>query len=211
MSMSGVRRGLVFVMSGPSGAGKTVVAKRLIPLEPNVHFCTTTTTRPPRPGERDGVDYFFVSEQDFLRRKEQGGFLETARVPPDGGWLMGVARDQVDAALARGRDVFAVLDVQGARSIRALLPQAILIFLKPPDVETLRRRLVGRATEPAADLERRLANALVELSREAEFDYSVVNADDRLEDTVEQVQAIMRRERGRPDPRFAVLDPPRGW
>lgn len=165
--------------------------------EPQLHFCVTATTRKPRPGERDGADYFFYSEEEFLRLLNQGKLLEYARVPPDTGYYYGTPRDQVEPIIASGRDVFTQADVQGARSLRTQVPSAVLIFLKPPDVETLHRRLIGRAAEQAPEMRQRLENAQAELGRESEFDYSVVNADGALDEAVEHVRAIMREVRAR--------------
>ena len=163
--------GRVFVLSGPSGAGKTELARVLRAREPGVHYLITATTRAPRPGERDGVDYHFFSEADFQQSRERGAFLECARIPPRTGFLYGSPRDQVEEALARGQDVFAQVDVQGARSIRAQLPDAVLIFLKPPDLLTLQRRLADRATEASDEMTDRLENARAELACEVEFDH----------------------------------------
>ncbi len=196
--------GRVFVLSGPSGAGKTELARLLRVREPDVHYLITATTRSPRPGERHGVDYYFFSEADFLRSMDRGEFLECARIPPGTGFLYGSPRNQVEQALSRGQDVFAQVDVQGARSIRAQLPDAVLMFLKPPDLETLQRRLADRATEASDELKDRLENARAELAHEVEFDHSVINADGRLEEAVERVQAIMRDERHRPAERGAL-------
>jgi guanylate kinase len=188
------RAGVFFVLSGPAGSGKTALMAALRDLEPEIRYCITATTRPPRPGERDGVDYYFLSREEFLERVDRGDFLEYAEVPPSGGNLYGSPRQQVIDALAEGRDVLLQVDVQGARSVRALMP-ATTIFLCPPDVETLRRRLISRGTERTADMERRLANAEVELCRADEFDYTVVNADGRLDDAVNDLRAILARER----------------
>jgi guanylate kinase len=165
--------------------------------EPQLHFCITATTRTPRAGEHHGVDYFFYAEDEFLRLLDQGGLLEYARVPPESGYYYGTPRDQVEPIIASGRDVFTQADVQGARNLRAQVPTAVLIFLKPPDPETLRRRLVGRGAEAAPEMRRRLENAQAELGRELEFDYSVVNFDGALDDAVERVRAIMREARER--------------
>ncbi len=197
MASAGRPKGRLFVLSGPSGAGKTELMRLLRVRQPDLRFCVTTTTRPPRAGERDGVDYYFYSEADFLRLLDEGKLLEYARVPPDIGYYMGTPRDEVEPVLAAGRDVFTQADVQGARSLRAQVPTAVLIFLKPPDVETLRRRLVRRATESEAEMRDRLANAQAELGFEPEFDYSIVNADGRLEEAAAEVEAIIRDERKR--------------
>ncbi len=190
-------RGRLFVLSGPSGAGKTALVRELREREPQVHFAITATTRPPRPGERNGVDYYFLSQEEFQARLAEGAFLEHARFPPGDGYLYGTPRAEVTAPVERGQDALVQVDIQGARSIKSLIPDAVLIFLKPPDVETLRRRLMGRGTETTPDLERRMQTALAELACEPEFDYVVVNADQQLDAAVRQVQEIMRRERER--------------
>jgi guanylate kinase len=187
----------MFVLSGPSGAGKTALVDRLRQREPDVHYTITATTRPPRAGEEHGVHYFFYSEGEFLELERAGDLLEFARVPPGGSTLYGTPRPQVTEALARGRDVLANVDVQGAASIRARIPNAILIFLKAPDQATLRRRLEGRGSERPEQIEARINNALLELGRADEFDYCLVNEDGRLDDAVSQVVEIMRRERAR--------------
>jgi guanylate kinase len=189
------RRGQLFVLSGPSGAGKTALVDRLRVLEPHVHYCITATTRPPRPGEEHGVHYYFLSEADFRELKGSGGLLEYARIPPGGSRLYGTPAAQVVEAMDRGQDVLANVDVQGAASIKRRFPDAVLIFLRPPDVETLRRRLENRGTESPEDLESRLQNARLELTREDEFDQAVVNADGELERAVERVSSIIHARR----------------
>jgi guanylate kinase len=186
-------------LTGPSGAGKTELMRQLRLRHPELHFCVTATTRPPRAGERDGIDYHFFSERDFLRLLDDGKLLEYARVPPESGYYYGTPRDEVESIVVSGRDVFTQADVQGARSLRSQVPSAVLIFLKPPDVDTLRRRLVRRAAENEGEMQRRLNNAQAELQFEPEFDYSIVNADGHLEDAVAEIESIIRdeRERGR--------------
>lgn len=186
------RRGKLFVLSGPSGAGKTALVDRLRVLEPHVHYCITATTRPPRAGEEHGVHYYFLSEAEFRELKRSGGLLEYARIPPGGSRRYGTPSAQVVEALDRGDDVLANVDVQGAASIKRRFPDAVLIFLRPPDIETLRRRLENRGTESAEDLVSRLQNARLELTREGEFDQVVVNADGELERAVERVASIIR-------------------
>jgi guanylate kinase len=165
--------------------------------EPEVHYAITATTRAPRPGERHGVDYFFYSEQGFQELLDRGSLVEYARIPPLDGYLYGTPRSEVTEPVEYGVDGFVQVDIQGARSIRDLVPDAILIFLKPPDFATLRNRLVGRGTEATPELERRLKNAVTELACEPEFSYAVVNADGQLEEAVERVREIMRVERSR--------------
>ena len=197
MATAGRPSGSLFVLSGPSGAGKTELMRVLKEREPDLHFCVTATTRQPRAGEHYGVDYFFYSEDEFLQLLDQGRLLEYARVPPDTGYYYGTPLDEVEPYVAAGHDVFTQADVQGARSLRTQVPSAVLIFLKPPDAETLRRRLVGRGAEAAPEMRRRLANAQAELGSESAFDYVVVNHDGALDEAVEEVRAIIREVRAR--------------
>ena len=201
---------LVFVLSGPAGVGKTALVSALRDNEPSMYFCITATTRSPRVGEQHGRDYYFYTEEEFALHLQEGSLLEHARVPPTGGRLYGTPRHQIDQAIRLGRDVFLQVDVQGARSVRARIPNAITIFLLPPGAETLRERLIKRGTEPTPEMERRLSNALVELACAEEFDYSVVNDEGKLEEAAERVRGIMRDEHARPSPRYAVIDPELG-
>jgi len=200
--------GLVFVLSGPAGAGKTNLMQELRAMLPDMHFCITATTRDPRPGERHGVDYFFYSPDEFEQIREDNGFLEWANVPPGSHKMYGTPKQQVVDALVEGKDVLLQVDVQGARSVRRRIPNAILIFLKPESFEVLRHRLVGRGTETTPDREARLQNAMLELQAESEYDYVVVNPEGRLEEAVGQVREIVDRERNRVPPRIARIDPP---
>ena len=188
-------RGRLFVLSGPSGAGKTALVHELKSREPRIHFAITATTRSPRPGERHAIDYYFYDDAEFRKLLARNAFVEHAQVPPQTGYFYGTPRSEVTEPIARGEDAFVQVDVQGARSIRTLVPDAVLIFLKPPDVETLRHRLIGRGTEATPEMERRLENAIAELACERDFAYVVVNADAQLAAAVAQVQAIMERER----------------
>lgn len=195
--------GLVFVLSGPSGVGKDTVLARLRVDEPEIHYCVTATTRSPRPGEQHGVNYYFLSEPAFERLRIEGGLLEWANVH---GNRYGAPCAQVVDALARNQDVLACVDVQGAMSIRARIPAAILIFLAPASASELEQRLRRRGTEDAAALETRLANARGELDRMPDFDFVVVNRDGRLEAAVEAARGIIRSERLRVAPRYAAVE-----
>ena len=175
-----------------------------------MHFCITATTREPRTGEQHGVDYYFYSPETFQQVRDEGGLLEWANIPPGSPKLYGTPKAQVERALGNGRDVFLQVDVQGARSVRRRIPNAILIFLKPEDMEVLRHRLLGRGTETTPDMESRLENAVVELRAEPEFDHVVVNVDGRLDDAVNQIREIIDQERHRAPPRIARIDPADG-
>ena len=176
----------MYVVAGPSGVGKTSVVAGLLRKVPSLMLSTSATTRAPRPNERDGVDYFFLDEGEFARREAAGGFLETAVVH---GNRYGTPRGPVEEALAAGRTVILEIDAQGARSVRAAMPDAVLIFIEPPSWEILRARLEDRKTESAEALERRLKNAVEEMAAAPEFDHRVVN--DELEEAVDQVIRIL--------------------
>ncbi len=156
------------------------------------HFVVTVTTRPKRPGERDGVDYIFLEPSQFQALMAQDGFLEHAEVY---GRYYGVPRGQVEEALQAGKDVIVKTDVQGARTIRAKLSNALLIFLAPPDMQELERRLRERKSETAEDLQRRIRTAQQEMDCQGEFDNVVVNHNGRLEETVAEIERIISDEK----------------
>ncbi len=188
---------LLVVISGPSGVGKDAVLERMKRLLRPWHFIVTATTRPKRDGERDGVDYIFLTPQEFEALLAQEGFLEYANVY---GRYYGVPRAQVESALASGKDVMVKTDVQGARTIRSKIPGAVLVFLAPPDLGELERRLRERKSETAEDLERRIRTATAELACVPEFDYVVVNRTDQLEQAVAEIEGIMAKEKEKPQP-----------
>lgn len=185
---------LLVVLSGPSGVGKDVALKRMLELGCPLIAVVTATTRPQRPGEVDGRDYIFLTPPEFDRLLAQDEFLEHATVY---GNRYGVPKQQVRDALARGQDVLLKTDVQGAASIRALVPQALLIFLAPPSLVALSQRLKQRKTESEPELARRLRTAEHELEQQRLFDYVVVNHNGRLDEAVNEIQAIVERERQR--------------
>jgi guanylate kinase len=181
------RKGHVFVISSPSGGGKTSLVKRLRRQLPGLALSVSVTTRAPRPGERDGRDYHFVSPEAFRRLQRAEALLEWARVHDA---RYGTPKQPVVDALARGRDVVLSIDVQGAQKVRrALGRRAVLIFLLPPSMEQLERRLTRRRTETSEAIRRRLRVAARELARAGTYDYTVVN--DRLDDAVRDVRAII--------------------
>ena len=193
---------LLVVLSGPSGVGKDAVLAELRKLDRSWYFAVTATTRPMRPGERDGVDYIFLDADTFDKMRERDEFLECAEVY--GRWY-GVPRSQARNALRSGRDVFLKIDVQGAATIRSMAPEALLIFLIPPTVEDLRDRLRGRMTESAEELERRLQTAETELGEIAQFDYRVVNNNGGLAQAATDIDAIISAEKCRVSPRMTQL------
>ena len=193
---------LLVVLSGPSGVGKDAVLSELRKLDRPWHFAVTATTRPMRPGERDGVDYIFLDAETFDRMRERDEFLECAEVY--GRWY-GVPRSQAREALRSGKDVFLKIDVQGAATIRGMAPEALLIFLIPPSLGELQQRLRGRMTESSEELERRLRTAEEELGQVHHFDYRVVNPDGRLEVAVADIDSIVAAEKCRVSPRMVQL------
>ncbi|NLG70494.1 MAG: guanylate kinase [Chloroflexi bacterium] len=189
---------LLIVISGLSGAGKDAIIQRLKERGLPFHFVVTTTSRPKRENEVHGVDYFFVTDDEFRRMVEAGEMLEYAEVY---GQLKGVTRDQVFKALQSGQDVIMRLDVQGAATIRQLFPEALLIFITVPNQEALLRRLIRRETETEESLRVRLEDAHKELQRISEFDYILVNEEHRLEDAVDTIIGIINAEHHRVHPR----------
>jgi guanylate kinase len=185
--------GHVFVITGPSGVGKGTLIRGLLERVPGLELSVSATTRPPRPGERDGVDYHFLSDEEFDRGVANGEFVEHARYS---GHQYGTLRSELERRMAEAAGVVLEIEVQGARQIRAAMPEAVQVFIAPPSVEALRARLVGRGTDAPADVEARLATALEELEAEREFEYVVVN--DRLEQATEELAEIVRRELRRP-------------
>jgi len=177
---------VLFVLSGPSGVGKGTVSKRLRSTVPNLWLSVSWTTRAPRPDEVDGVDYVFVTKEQFEAERDSGGFYEWFEVFGD---LKGTPRRPVEERLDAGWDVLLEIDVQGALKVKDLEESAVLIFLMPPSPDELRRRLVTRGTESPEALDRRLAAAAAEEARAAEFDHVVVNDD--LERVVGEVAGIL--------------------
>lgn len=167
-------QGTLFVVSAPSGAGKTSLVKALRECVSDLRVSVSHTTRAMRPGEIDGQDYFFVDTAAFERMIAQGAFLEHARVFDN---YYGTAQAAVEECLKRGEDVILEIDWQGARQIRSLIPESIGIFIVPPSREILRQRLKGRGQDSEAVIERRMSDAIAELSHYPEYDYLVVNDD----------------------------------
>ncbi|MGE3537628.1 MAG: guanylate kinase [Candidatus Tectimicrobiota bacterium] len=186
------RRGIVFVLSAPSGAGKTSLSQRLRADMTDVVQVTTCTTRSPRPGERDGHDYHFLSYAVFEQRVAAGDFLEWAQVH---GHLYGTLRQSVDEATARGQDVLLVIDVQGAAQLRAVHVDAVQVFVVPPSWEALAERLQARGSEAPGVQAQRLLVARQELAHYTAYDYVVIN--DQLDQAVHTLKSIILAERQR--------------
>jgi guanylate kinase len=180
------------VLAAPSGTGKTTLAQRLVAESPVFVFSVSATTRPPREGERDGVDYHFVDRPTFEAMVERGELTEWAEVH---GRLYGTPRSELEQAADAGKHVLLDIDVQGARQVRARVPDALLLFLLPPSVDDLMARLTSRGTERATEVGRRLRSALAELDAAAEFDFVVVNDD--IEQCLDRIRSIVDAEASR--------------
>lgn len=190
---------LLVVLSGPSGVGKDAALAALKLLDRPWHFVVTATTRPQRPGEQDGVDYIFLETSAFLKLKERDDLLECAQVY--GNWY-GVPRSQVRQGLQDGKDVILKVDVQGADTVRKLAPEALFIFMVPGSFDELRSRLTLRMTEIPSEIDLRLRIAQNELGRVGEYDYRVVNQDDKLDQAIAEIDAIVTAEKCRVRPRI---------
>jgi guanylate kinase len=182
---------LMLIISGPSGVGKDSVVQALMQDKTAFHFVVTATSRPPRPGELHGVDYIFVSEEEFERMIDEDELLEYAVVHDN---YKGVPKSQIRQALASGKDVLMRVDPQGAATITQLVPQAISVFLTAESEEALSNRLHDRHTETSASFDLRLQIARDELERIDEFDYCVVNRAGKLEETVRKIRSIITAE-----------------
>jgi guanylate kinase len=192
----------VFVLSGPSGVGKDSVARRLRDQGFPLGYCITATTRRQRPSEVHGVNYFFVSPDEFERMRTAGELLEYALVHEN---YYGIPLAQVRDGLRRGDDLLITVDVQGARTVRAKLEDAVLIFLAPESLDELIPRLKGRGTETEQERAIRLANAEREMGQRWEYDYCVINERDRLDETADRVRSIIVAERSRVHKRLVTL------
>lgn len=193
---------LLVVLSGPSGVGKDAILTRMRELGRHFHYVVTATTRPKRACEKNGVDYHFLSRQKFQRVLDEDGFLEWATVY---GNYYGVPRDEITSALSKGIDVIVKVDVQGAATIKKILPQAVFIFLMPPSMEELEKRLRNRLSESSTDLALRLKSAKEEAESLLLFDYAITSRQDRLDDVVFQIDAIIAAEKCRVKPRIVDL------
>jgi guanylate kinase len=177
----------VFVITGPSGVGKGTLIRTLQERVPELELAVSATTRPPRPGEREGVDYHFLSDAGFERRVAAGEFVEHARYS---GHRYGTLRSELEDRRGGGHPVVLEIELQGARQVREAMPEAVQIFIAPPSVEALRTRLVGRGTDDSGQVAARLATAREELEAQGEFAHVVVN--DRLEDAVADLERRVR-------------------
>ncbi len=191
----GDQRPLLVVLSGPSGAGKDAVLDELARRGRKFHRVVTCTTRPPRPGEREGIDYYFITDQAFDALISGGGLLEHAVVY---GHRSGVPRQQVADKLAQGDDVYVRTDVQGAAAIKLLAPSALLIFIAPSSMGEIEARIRARRSDGEDRIQQRLKAAHAEMARRSEFGYVIVNEPGRLEETADRLIEILDAERLRP-------------
>ena len=185
-------RGLLIVVSGASGTGKGTVCKKILDDMPEVAYSISATTRAPRPGEVDGREYYFLSRDKFKAWIADEKFLEYAEVY---GNFYGTPLNKIEERLNRGEDILLEIDVQGALNVKRKCPDGIYIFLLPPSLEELKRRIEGRGTETPESLKRRLANAVAEIKTGLEYSYAVVN--DSVDDAAAQIKAIIVAERCR--------------
>ncbi|UJA20110.1 guanylate kinase [Thermoleophilia bacterium SCSIO 60948] len=181
----------VFVVTGPSGVGKGTLIRRLLDSVPGLALSVSATTRAPRPGERDGREYHFLDRQEFDRRADASDFLEFASYS---GNRYGTLRSEVERRLAAGRSVVLEIEVQGARQVRAAMPEAVSVFIAPPDPSALRARLEGRATDSDEQITERLKTAEIELAASDEFTHQIVNDD--IDAAAARLESVVRRELG---------------
>ena len=185
------REGIFFVITGPSGVGKTTIMERALESYEKLAYSVSHTTREARPGEIDGEDYHFVTEEEFEALKEDGGFLEWAEIYGD---YYGTSRGEIERIRREGSDPFLDIDVQGAAQLRAdPSVEAVFLFIAPPSLEELERRIVDRGAEGAKTIEKRLQVARDELTRIPEFDYLIVN--EEIEEAVRDLGTVIRAER----------------
>ena len=185
-----MQKGLLIVVSGASGTGKGTVCKKILDDLPEITYSISATTRSPRPGEVDGREYYFLSRDEFTAWIDDGKFLEFAEVY---GNFYGTPLNKIEDQLNRGKDILLEIDVQGALEVKRKCPEGVYIFLLPPSLEELKRRIEGRGTETPESLSRRLANAVAEIKIGLEYTYAVVN--DSVDNAAAQIKSILAAER----------------
>jgi guanylate kinase len=185
--------GRLFVITAPSGAGKTSLIGALLKEDPRLKLSVSYTTRPPRPGEQDGREYHFVDDATFLAMRGRGEFLESAEVH---GYRYGTSRKAITDTLAKGQDLVLEIDWQGARQVRALYPECVGVFIHPPSIEELERRMRARAQDSDAVIRRRMQNARDELAHAGEFEYAIINKD--FDTARQELAEIVQKERAKP-------------
>ncbi len=183
-------RGRLYILSGPAGVGKGTVLRRVFEKLDNIVYSVSCTTRAPRPGERDGVNYIFMDEPSFKKMVGEGRFIEWANVH---GHFYGTRKDIVEETLRQGKDVLLEIDVQGASQVKGKMPEAVMIFIQPPSFEELVRRLQKRGTEGPEELKLRISNAKTEMSHADEYEYMIIN--DKIEKAADDFIKIVKKYR----------------
>ena len=186
------RKGLLLVVSGPSGAGKGTICKALLNKNDQIKLSVSATTRKPRTGEVDGVNYFFIEKEKFTQMIEEGEFLEYAQIYDN---LYGTPKAAIMECLEKGQDVILEIEMQGASQIKEVCPDGVFIFVLPPSLEELKNRIVGRGTETAEEIEKRFSCAFDEINKIVDYDYFIVNDD--VEKSVKQVEGIILSEKNK--------------
>jgi guanylate kinase len=199
------RRGLLFVLSSPSGAGKSTIARMILESDDGIAMSVSATTRPKRPGETEGLDYHFVTDEEFDRMRESGAFLEWAHVF---GYRYGTLKNEVIKAIENGRDVLLDIDWQGTQQLKQVDPDIVRVFILPPSMQELERRLRTRGTDSEEVIQSRMARANAEISHWAEYDYVLINND--AEKCRELVHNILKAERLKATRRVFLHDFVRG-
>lgn len=186
------RKGLLLVVSGPSGAGKGTICKALLNKNDKIKLSVSATTRKPRNGEVHGVNYFFIEKEEFTRMVENGEFLEHAQIYDN---FYGTPKAAIIECLEKGQDVILEIEMQGARQIKEVYPEGVFIFVLPPSLEELKSRIVGRGTETQEEIEKRFSCAFEEINQIVNYDYFIVNED--IEKSVNDVEAIILSEKNK--------------
>ena len=186
------RKGLLLVVSGPSGAGKGTICKALLNKNDQIKLSVSATTRKPRNGEVHGVNYFFIEKEEFTKMIENGEFLEYAQIYDN---LYGTPKAAIIECLEKGQDVILEIEMQGARQIKEVYPEGVFIFVLPPSLEELKSRIVGRGTETQEEIEKRFSCAFEEINQIVNYDYFIVNED--IEKSVSDVEAIICAEKNK--------------
>lgn len=188
--MTNSAQGLLIVLSGPSGVGKGAMGSTLLKEDPNICYTVSVTTRQPRKGEKEGQNYYYISREEFFRRRDNGDFLEWAEVY---GNYYGTLHSEVDRLLQDGKTVILEIDTQGAMQIKAAYPSGVLVFVLPPSLAELKRRIVARGSETAATLKLRLSQAEQEIAMAEQYDYTIIN--DNLKKAVSELRAVIAQEK----------------
>ena len=186
------RKGLLLVVSGPSGAGKGTICKALLNKNDQIKLSVSATTRKPRNGEVHGVNYFFIEKEEFTKMIENGEFLEYAQIYDN---FYGTPKAAIIECLEKGQDVILEIEMQGARQIKEVYPEGVFIFVLPPSLEELKSRIVGRGTETQEEIEKRFSCAFEEINQIVNYDYFIVNED--IEKSVSDVEAIICSEKNK--------------